>query len=362
MPMELKRDLPPLLVRADADETRGTGHVMRSLALVHGWISRGGRVRFLSSCPNPTLRRRIQAAGAVVTEIGGYHPDAADLHATVAVVKETVSALKQLPWVVADGYHFDTAYQNALRAAGCRLLVIDDNAHLPFYDADVVLNHGIHAFKLTYSCPLDTKLLLGTAYALLRPEFRQSAAVARSIPPIARKILVTLGGSDPGNATQKVIEALHQVKTSGLEVKIVVGPVNPHLQTLKRLVAESMGAITLETAVHDMASLMRWADVAVAAAGGTCWELACLGVPMVNIVVADNQKVIAAELEAAGVSVNLGWYHEVAASHIAAVLSEILRAPHRRAQMSIRGKTMVDGQGVSRVIDAMLEKSFLRAA
>ena len=360
--MELKRDLPPLLVRADADEARGTGHVMRSLALARGWSSRSGRVHFLSCRPNPTLRRRIQAAGAGLTEIDACHPDPADLCAVVAAVKETVSTLQQLPWVVVDGYDFDTAYQNTLRAAGCRLLVVDDNAHLRFYDAEVVLNHGIHALKLTYSCSPETELLLGTAYALLRPEFQQCAGGARSTAAIARKILVTLGGSDPGNVTHKVIEALRQIDIPRLEVRIVVGPVNPHLQTLKRLVSQSRRQIILETAVQDMSSLMLWADVAITAAGGTCWELACLGVPMVHVIAADNQEMIAAELEAAGISVNLGWHHEVSATHIAAVLSEILRAPARRAQMTVRGKAIVDGQGVDRVIDVMLEKSFLRAA
>jgi UDP-2,4-diacetamido-2,4,6-trideoxy-beta-L-altropyranose hydrolase len=360
--MELKRDLPPLLVRADADEARGTGHVMRSLALARGWMSRGGGVRFLTCRPNPTLRRRIQAAGASLTEISECHPDGADLTATVEAVQETLTMLKQVPWVVADGYHFDAAYQRSVREAGCRLLVIDDNAHLPFYDADVLLNHGIHAVKLAYACPLETKLLLGTAYALLRPEFRKYAGMARSIVAVARKILVTLGGSDPGNATHKVIEALQRVEVPGLQVKIVVGPVNPHLQTLKRLVVESRCATTLETAVQDMSSLMLWADVAVTAAGGTCWELACLGVPMVNVIVAENHEMIAADLDAAGVSVNLGWHQEASVTHIAAVLSDILRAPNQRAQMSARGKVIVDGQGVNRVIDVMLEKSCLRAA
>ena len=360
--MELKRDLPPLLVRADADEARGTGHVMRSLALAIGWSARSGRVHFLTCRPNPTLRRRIQAAGANLVEIGAGHPHTADLHATVAAVKEAVATLQQLPWVVVDGYDFDTAYQNALRAAGCRLLVIDDNAHLRFYDADIVLNHGIHALKLIYSCSPETELLLGTAYALLRPEFQQYAGAARATAAIARKILVTLGGSDPGNATHKVIEALQQIDIPRLQIRIVVGPVNPHLQTLNRLASESGRQIILETAVQDMSSLMLWADVAVTAAGGTCWELACLGVPMVHVIVADNQKMIAVELEAMGVSVNLGWHHEVSTTHIAAVLSEILRAPARRAQMTVRGKAIVDGQGVNRVIGVMLEKSFLRAA
>jgi UDP-2,4-diacetamido-2,4,6-trideoxy-beta-L-altropyranose hydrolase len=360
--MGSKADLPPLLLRADADEIRGTGHIMRSLALACAWLGRGGQAHFLSCRPNPIMRRRIETTGAGLTEIEECHPDPADLNKMLVAVEEISIIAHQPPWIVLDGYHFDGAYQDTVSATGCRILVIDDNAHLPFYHADVLLNHGIHASKLSYSCSPETELLLGTAYALLRTEFQQSAGMARLTAVVARKLLVTLGGSDADNATCKVIEALQEVDIPELETKVVVGPMNPHTETLRQLVSVSRCQITLETAVQDMSSLMLWADLAVSAAGGTCWELACLGVPMVNIVVAENQEKIAVELDAAGISVNLGRHQEVAVTQIATVLNELLRAPDRRAQMSSRGKVIVDGHGANRVIDAMLEKHCLRAA
>ncbi len=44
---------------------------------------------------------------------------------------------------------------------------------------------------------------------------------------------------------------------------------------------------------------MAWADVAVAAAGSTAWELLHMGVPTVFMVNADNQKPVAAAVEKA---------------------------------------------------------------
>ena len=66
---------------------------------------------------------------------------------------------------VLDGYHFDKAYQSLLRSAACRLMVIDDTAHLPRYDADIILNQGLDAQRLTYKlCPvLRMFVLSGTA-------------------------------------------------------------------------------------------------------------------------------------------------------------------------------------------------------
>jgi UDP-2,4-diacetamido-2,4,6-trideoxy-beta-L-altropyranose hydrolase len=171
--MRSRLDLPLLLVRADANATRGTGHVMRCLALADAWKARSGQVLFLSCRPDPLLRRRYETIGTAVIEIDEPFPHITDLYETVAAVKRSMGPGQRPPWVVLDGYHFDTTYQSALRSAGSRLIVIDDSAQLPYYDADIVLNHALNAQSLVYVCSADTRLLLGTQFALLRPEFQR---------------------------------------------------------------------------------------------------------------------------------------------------------------------------------------------
>lgn len=351
----------PLIVRADADARRGAGHVMRCLALVYAWRAGGGFIGFVSTQLTAPLRRKIQAAGAAVIELGSGHPDFADAQRTVGYIDEVVQQSQQLPWVVLDGYDFDREYQNKLRASGARLMVIDDNAHLPFYEADIVLNHGLQAQSLNYRCAPECALLLGTRYALLRPEFTRWVAADKLTPHKARRMLVTLGGSDPENITEKVLQALAHVEGS-MEVRVVVGPMNPNGKSLGDAAVKLHHSVRLEAAVQDMAAVMLWADLAVSAAGGTCWELAALGVPTVTLAVADNQKLIAAELDRSGAAINLGWHRQVSAQEIATTLGPIIKSPQLRQQMSSRGKALVDGRGAQRVVEAILEKVNSKAA
>ena len=58
--------------------------------------------------------------------------------------------------------------------------------------------------------------------------------------------------------------------------------------------------------VVNMAELMAWADLAIAGAGTTCWEMCLLGLPAIVIVVAENQRFIAAHLAEIGAAVNAG--------------------------------------------------------
>ena len=55
-----------------------------------------------------------------------------------------------------------------------------------------------------------------------------------------------------------------------------------------------------------LADLMTCASPAVTAAGNPCWELTCLGIPMVTIVAAANQAPVARTLRVAGASENAG--------------------------------------------------------
>ncbi|MGQ9755923.1 MAG: UDP-2,4-diacetamido-2,4,6-trideoxy-beta-L-altropyranose hydrolase, partial [Desulfotomaculales bacterium] len=192
-----------LIIRADANAWIGTGHLMRCLALAQAWQDHGGKVVFITACNSPFLKQRLRNEGFDVVGLQYVHPDPADLKTTMNVL-----AVHPGAWLVLDGYHFDFTYQRLVKEAGHQLLVIDDMAHLDRYNADIVLNQNIHAHNLHYFCEPYTRLLLGTKYVLLRREFWSWRNYKREVPEVAKKVLVTMGGSDPGNVTLKVIRAL----------------------------------------------------------------------------------------------------------------------------------------------------------
>ena len=330
---------------------------MRCLALAQAWGGRGGPVWFLSRCNNATLQQRIQAAGA---EFLSLSPEASvhlDIQSTLTLLAELKAA-----YVVLDGYDFDSDYQRAVRAGGCRLLVIDDTIRLTHYDADILLNQNLGAAQLKYDCNSDAVVLLGPEYALLRREFIFWRSRLHTVPETARKILVTLGGSDPDNVTLNVIRALRGLEITRLQIRIVAGPANPHIEELRDAAAAFPGRLELLSAVSDMAPLMAWADLAITAAGSTCWELACLGLPAVSLVIAENQRGIAEELGTAGVVFNLGWHAEVSAERLATAVDGLLFSSFRRLRMSQKGRALVDGKGAERVVSALLQRDCIRAA
>jgi len=233
-------------------------------------------------------------------------------------------------------------------------MVIDDTAHLPRYDADIILNHGLDAQQLAYNCAPDTLFLLGTRFALLRPEFQRWHGMVRHCPEVARKVIVTLGGSDAENTTLKIIEALEQISIPDLEVRIVVGPLNPQLAELQQAMVSLSSRFCLETSVPDIAPLMAWADLAVAAGGTTSWELAFMKVPALIFILADNQAAAAKALDEFGTARCLGHPGDLNREELASAISHLVHDKEARQRMSKRAEVLVDGKGVERVLKVML--------
>ncbi len=98
---------------------------------------------------------------------------------------------------------------------------------------------------------------------------------------------------------------------------------------------------------------MAEADVAVSAAGSTCWELARMRLPSLLVAVAENQTPLAREMAAAGAAVDLGPVEQLTATSIAKELSALCRDQDRRMSQSAAGARLVDGQGAQRVAGLM---------
>ena len=353
---ETKRN--QIVFRADADTRMGTGHLMRCLALAQAWQDTGGQATFLTASNVMTLNDRLQSEGMVVKHLKIPQAGYEDALQTVALAKEINAS-----WIVLDGYQFDGVYQKVLKDKGASFLFIDDFGHAGHYYADIVLNQGIYAATNLYPNKEPyTQLLLGPHYALLRREFLSYQGWKREHPNTARKILVTLGGGDPDNATGKVIRALQHLEED-LEVIVVVGSNNPHYQKLKSMIGNSPVPIRLLRNVMDMPSLMAWADTAVSAGGSTCLEMAYMGLPNVILVLAENQQANAESFQAASISVNLGWHNEIDALDLTKSLKLLISNQKLRTKMSDRARKLVDGTGTNHILSSIDKTArYLQAA
>ena len=351
-----------LIIRADATPKIGSGHLIRCLVLAQAWKELGERVIFVTFCESEVLRRRIQNEGFDLILIKSPHPNPSDLKQILSTLEANVSNFKSnslkiskklKPWLILDGYNFDCNYQDVIKKANCKLMIIDDLHHFSNYRADILLNQNLHAEHFQYNVHPDTRLILGTKYIILPKNILYYKTWIRPIPRTASKILITFGGSDPTDTTAKILKIIIHLSDKNLDIKIVVGPMNNRLVNYKKLLKDHSN-VSLMSNIGNMQELLVWADLAIICAGGTLWECLFLGCPTVSFSANQVQKDILLSLHQKSMVHYVGDVNEVTSQDIKHSLESIVSSKYLRSELSKNGKDLVDGKGVSRIIDNMI--------
>ncbi len=327
------KDARKILFVCAAGPRVGGGHVMRSLTLARALEARGGSCAF-------------RADPEVAKVLAAFAPDVA--------LSDTDSGFDAL---VFDSYAL-TAEDHRAIARGRLALVIDDLADRPLA-ADIVLDSGPARTAADYGglVPDGAQLLLGPAYAPVRPAFsalREAALARRAERPPVRRILVSLGLTDLGGITGKVVERLAPL-VGEAALDVVLGGAAPSLPALRAL-ADKDPRLTLHVDTQDMPRLILDADLAVGAGGSTTWERCVLALPALTLVLAENQVAAAKALEAAGVTPRLDVAAPDFETAFDAAVTDLIASPERRAVLSAASATVCDGLGADRVAQAFLER------
>ena len=127
--------------------------------------------------------------------------------------------------------------------------------------------------------------------------------------------------------------------------------IQSRLSKIKSAIRNPQSAIHLHQNPPDLPPLMARADLAICAGGTTAWELSFLGVPMLVLVLAENQRTNAERLAATGAAVH------TSIARLADDLRTLLTDAPRRTEMSRRARALVDGLGMFRVWLRMNEDS-----
>lgn len=330
-----------LAIRADANAVIGLGHMMRCFALAEGWRARGGAATIFSGGPVPDqVRVRLAEAGIAHVIL--------DAPADGAAFSEAAGKIGAA-WLVADGPFVDAAFLDAAGKAG-PVLALDDGLATGPLPCRLLLNQNIHARAEIYEGRTGGVLLCGPRYALIRNELRADVE-AREIAEVPSRLLVLVGGADPHGYLKKLVDAALEAPSGpGLRIDAVIGPANPW-----RPDNRAPDRATYHEGVRDLGALIKSADLVLSSAGSTVWELSLHGAPMLLGASVPVEEPVGAGMEAAGAARYLGRLADCAPARIVAETRRLLQDPAERRKLSAAARALVDGNGVERVIDTMLD-------
>lgn len=271
----------------------GIGHVMRCQALAQAAAEQGlNSIFIVNQAAQQFILQRHDWTGQLVL--------ASDLQSDlINQVLETADAHNAAA-IVLDGYGFSEFFIQAVSVARAPLLLLDDIRQPGYEHADIICNPAGESWRQDYANANPQALLcLGDSYRLLRREF-----VVTQPLPLAQRFSLTInaGGSDPAGLTLPLLQALcHELPDAPFRVVTGPGYEATALSALADYIRASDCAIQHVHNCQDMADLWVNARLAVAAAGGSQFELAACQTPSVLLIVADNQR------QASSQAVTQGW-------------------------------------------------------
>lgn len=343
------------LVRADGSAKLGLGHMMRCIGLAESLRKAGIQSVFVTRNTEPAIADIISCHKFEVQPVPLSYSLEQDKNLLIQLIEKNNVELI-ITDLSTDGFlkapDILLAYLRNVKKYTKVMLTIDD-LNVMNFPSDIVLNPNYGAKASTYPGNNHTVYLLGPAYFIFRQEFIDAAMVSRKINEKATNILVSMGGSDLLDLTSKVLRSLKNIR-GAQDLKLQIAPGIDISQGRKQLLDEAVdnfaGTYEFCNAESDMAALMLWADVAITGGGLTKYETAVTGTPSIIIPQIKHQAELSRLFAREGSAIYLGPGQEVSEADISLALEKLLHDSTVRAEMSKKGKKLVDGRGVERII------------
>ena len=353
-------------IRTDVSSEIGTGHFMRCLTLANALKQRKVHIHFVSRHLPRYLRDILSVEGHEFTLINSP-PDERLLDEITHTpwlgisqeqdAENSVHALSRelWDWLIVDHYALDFRWESRLRGVTKNILVIDDIADRN-HDCDILLDQNYcNDAKARYvdRVPAHCQLLLGPRYGILREEFMRLREQVKTRSGDVRRILVFLGGIDANNDTGRVVEALTMTELSSVHVDVVIGTLHPCRESIEEACARSGFVCHVQT--DKMAELMATADMAIGAVGGATLERCSMGVPSVVLVLSENQRKAAVDLDEAGVLINLGDAKGVSVKKLKDSIESLINSEKLRSGLSEASLKLVSMLKENNVAEIMIK-------
>ena len=253
-----------ILIRVDGHNEIGLGHISRTLLLAHRLIDH--ELLFVSQAEYELGNQILKDSHFPIQLIS-------ENHSFEAILDDFRPHI-----VINDILDTTQSFVAPLKERGCFVVNFEDLGEGGEL-ADVVIN-------ALYEEPLPRKnTFWSQEYFCLRDEF--CLLQPKEVTPQVKEILITFGGTDPNDFTQRVLELL-LTHTEDIDITVIMGRGYKHEAKLTEYIAEQNREITLLKDVKTMSYYMNKADLAFTSAGRTVYEIASLGTPF--IVLAQNNR------------------------------------------------------------------------
>lgn len=333
-----------VFVRADANASIASGHIMRCLTIAHCLRLHHAKVTFIvaDSVSRQALLKQNETSILCLDSV--WDKMDSELDALVSLI-----STRHPDYFLLDSYSVTDSYMRTLQSL-VKLVYLDDLQAFP-YPANLIINYDFNVDTAFYG---NTPALTGPAYTPLRPQFKDvSYVVSKKVS----SILLTTGATDPFHICTHFLSALleNSCFTDTLSVvHILAGSLTPNTDFFD--IHNAPFSVQIHKNVSEMAALMAECDLAFSAGGTTLFELCSVGVPSVSFSISNEQLPCVNAFDSMQVIPYIGDvrtdsdFYNVLLEKGAKIAEDF----SYRKEISAHMRNYIDGKGAERITQSIL--------
>ncbi len=161
---------------------------------------------------------------------------------------------------------------------------------------------------------------------------------------------ITLSVNQNANITAKMLHGLLEVQNE-FDISVLISSSSPFEQEISILIQHFKFDARILRSHSNMAGLLSTCDLVIGAGGSSSWERCCLGVPALQIILADNQKDVTENLARVGAIQSIGLPREFSPEIITKAVDSLLANSRTLTLMRKAALNVCDGLGSKRIAD-----------
>jgi spore coat polysaccharide biosynthesis predicted glycosyltransferase SpsG len=258
------------LVRVDGSKDIGLGHVYNMLTFLN----------YLEDEKIVIVMNKRRSLGSSKFKKYGYNVK------YFSKRKELVDVIKNFqPDIICnDILNSTTSYMKFLKRFNCLIVNFEDLGNGRKL-ADLVFN------PIYYAKKHSRNEFYGEKFACVREEFRVKKR--KAIRKNVKKIVITFGGTDPTNKTQKILEIFKLSDQKNVQLIVILGLGYSRRKEIKNL-AKKMNVSGFNVKIiersDNLSQHFKDCDFAITSNGRTVFEIAAMKIPMIAIAVNKRER------------------------------------------------------------------------
>ena len=335
----------------NCNKLAGGGHLSRCLTIANK----------LKSIDIPSLFMAITDASLIPNRInaqGHWHIslNSKDLKKDILQAKYILKDLHPCKVIlVIDHYNIDDISISQVKKYVRKVVVIDDLADRKL-NCDLLINqvYKMEAAAYRNLVPAECKLLLGSNFAILKPQFLEmrKSILREGLPTHVKRINLLFSSGDPLGLSLLFAKIIIN-NFQNIEVLINTTSNSNIKEQLKSLCIHSASVqciIDSENVAQDMSSC----QFAIGTPGMSTWERACLGIPSIQIGSSTNQIPIMKMLHQEKLCYWLGMPSDLNHEAFIVLLDKLLHDTKWRHDVRESCMLAIDGLGTERVTKSIV--------